>query len=156
MILPFSFVGLEAHAAGAGQGDANYDLELRGVAVPAYGSAGRVFGHNAFHQCLRRYSSELGGALTAREQVIRELLGGSGLARGEVIFHAVLHDAASGGVAVEIKVFEIQRANGLQQFGFLMFAEEIWLVEKAFREFGQEDGTAGRHVVLDAEIIGNG
>jgi hypothetical protein len=122
--LAFGAVGLESHAAGRGERDSDNDLELRNIAVPADGSAGRIFGDDNFDEGFGRKIGEGSGAVAKRNEEFGQRLGGGGGSRCEVVFPSIFDNASFSCVSLEFEGMEVELADGGEEVGQFGFGEE--------------------------------
>jgi hypothetical protein len=95
--LAFGTVGLESHTAGCGERNAEDELGLGNVAMPADGGSGWVFGDDGSYERVGQEIGEGGGAVAKREKEFGKWLVGGGGTGGEVVFPTILYSATLGG-----------------------------------------------------------
>src|SRR5579884_53658 len=125
-------VRLETHPATAAQRNADDLLKLRHVTMPANRRAGRVFSDDGFDEFFASQACGCGRAPAHGRQELRDCRSRRGFSAAEIVFPAVLHNAAAGDVAVEIKRPKLEASDAAEQACLFGFRQEIRNVGEAF------------------------
>ncbi len=142
-------IAAQPHTSGPQQGNADDELELRHVAVPAKLRAGGVFGHERVAQRLVLDADEPGCRRAQLAQERRHRRFGQQLVAAEVVPAAVAHDAAVRGPLLVPRLRERQLLDRGNERRLLLARKELLPVAEAARRplgrDGEQIGLANGH-----------